>query len=39
MPTKPRSHTKGHLQVPDVNPVTIDNLGQIITALNVVYTF
>lgn len=39
MPTKPRSLLKGHLQVPGVNPVTVDRLGQIITRINVVYKF
>lgn len=39
MPTKPRSLLKGHLQVPGVNPVTVDSLGQIITRINVVYKF
>jgi hypothetical protein len=36
---QPRSLIKGHLQVPGVNHVTVDNLGQIITAINVVFTF
>jgi len=39
MPTKPRSLLKGHLQIPGVNPVTVDSLGQIITPINVVYKF
>jgi len=29
----------GHLQVPGVNPVTVDSSGQIITPINVVYKF
>lgn len=39
IPTKPRSRLKDHLQVPGVNPVTVDSLGQIIIPINVVYKF